>query len=94
MRPTQWRPATHLIVGVGVLAIVVAVVAATALLTASGRGASGVQVAPAPAAATAKPGIVPVAATAPMPTSRGVAGTLAAVLADPDLGKLGGRVTD
>ncbi|MGH3532693.1 MAG: D-alanyl-D-alanine carboxypeptidase/D-alanyl-D-alanine endopeptidase [Mycobacterium sp.] len=94
MRPTQWRPATHLIVGVGVLAIVVAVVAATALLTASGRGATRVQVAPPPPAATAKPGIVPVAATAPMPTSRGVAGTLAAVLADPDLGKLGGRVTD
>jgi serine-type D-Ala-D-Ala carboxypeptidase/endopeptidase (penicillin-binding protein 4) len=94
MGPTQWRPSTHLIVGVGVLAIVAAVVAATALVTASGRGASGVQAAPPPSAATAKPGILPAAATAPMPTSSGMVGTLAAVLADPNLGRLGGRVTD
>jgi serine-type D-Ala-D-Ala carboxypeptidase/endopeptidase (penicillin-binding protein 4) len=94
MRPTQWRPSTHLIVGVGVLAIVAAVVAATAMLTASGRGTNGAQVAPPPAAVTAKPGVVPVADTAPTPTRRGVAGTLAAVLADPNLGKFGGRVTD
>ncbi|WP_424081167.1 hypothetical protein, partial [Mycobacterium sp.] len=44
MRPTQWRRSTHLIVGVGVLAVVAAVVAATALFTASGRGASGAQI--------------------------------------------------
>ena len=94
MRPTQWRPSTHLIVAFGVLAIVAAVVAATALLTASGPGASGAQIPPPPPAVTAKPSIVPVAATAPEPTQSALAATLAAVVADPNLGKLGGRVTD
>ncbi len=94
MRPTQWRLSTHLIMGVGVVAIVAAVVAATALFTANGRGASGPRVPPPPPAATAKPSIVPVAATAPMPTKSALAATLAAVVADPNLGKLGGRITD
>jgi serine-type D-Ala-D-Ala carboxypeptidase/endopeptidase (penicillin-binding protein 4) len=94
MRPTQWRPSMHLIVGVGVLAIVAAVVAATALFTASGRSTSGAQIPPPPPAVIAKPSIVPVAATAPVPTQSGLAATLAAVVADPDLGKMGGRVTD
>jgi serine-type D-Ala-D-Ala carboxypeptidase/endopeptidase (penicillin-binding protein 4) len=94
MRPTQWRPSTHLIVGVGVLAIVAAVVAAAALLTAGGRGASGAQIPPPPPAVTARPSIVPVAATAPMPTQSALAATLAPVVADPNLGRLGGRVTD
>jgi serine-type D-Ala-D-Ala carboxypeptidase/endopeptidase (penicillin-binding protein 4) len=94
MRPTQWRRSTHLIVGVGVLAVVAAVVAATALFTGSGSGASGAQVPPPPPAVTAKPSIVPVAATAPLPTQPGLAATLARVVADPNLGKLGGRVTD
>lgn len=94
MRPTHWRPSTHLIVGVGVLAIVAAVVAATALLTASGRGASVAQVPPPPPAVTAKPSIVPVADSAPMPTTSALAAALAAAVADPNLGRLGGRVTD
>ena len=94
MRPTQWRTSTHLLVGVGVLAIVAAVVAATALFIASGRGASGLQTPPPPPGVTAKPSIVPVAATAPVPTKSALAATLAAVVADPNLGKLGGRVTD
>ena len=94
MRPTQWRPSTHLIVGVGVLAIVAAVVAATAMLTASGRGASVAQVPPPPPAVTAKPSIVPVADSAPMPTTSALAAALAAAVADPNLGRLGGRVTD
>ena len=94
MRPTRWRPSTHLIVGVGVLAIVAAVVAATAMLTASGRGASVAQVPPPPPAVTAKPSIVPVADSAPMPTTSALAAALAAAVADPNLGRLGGRVTD
>src|SRR5581483_9196825 len=94
MRPTQWRRSTHLIVGVGVLAVVAVVVAATALFTASGRGASGAQIPPPPPAVTAKPSIVPVVATAPMPTQSALTATLAALVADPNLGKLGGRVTD
>ena len=94
MRPTTWRTSTHLIVGVGVLAIVAAVVAATALLTASGRGASVAQVPPPPPAVTAKPSIMPVADSAPMPTTSALAAALAAAVADPNLGRLGGRVTD
>jgi serine-type D-Ala-D-Ala carboxypeptidase/endopeptidase (penicillin-binding protein 4) len=93
MRPTRWRPATHLFVGVGVLAIVAAVVAATALLTSNGR-AGVAQVSPAPPAVTAKSSVVPVAATAPMPSTSGLAAALAAAAADPNLGRLGGRVTD
>src|SRR5271170_7632550 len=93
MRPTTWRTSTHLIVGVGVLAIVAALVAAAALLTSSGRGASA-HVPPPPAAATPKPGVVPVADSAATPTKSGLAAALAAVVADPNLGKLGGRITD
>ncbi len=94
MRPTQWRPSTHLIVGVGVIAIIAAVLGATALMTASGRGEGGVQTTPPPAPVTAKPGIVPVAASAPTPTTSALAATLALTAADPNLGRLGARVTD
>src|SRR5271155_599195 len=94
MRPTTWRTSTHLIVGVGVLAIVAALVAAAALLTSSGRGASAHVPPPAPAARTPKPGVVPVADSAATPTKSGLAAALAAVVADPNLGKLGGRITD
>jgi D-alanyl-D-alanine carboxypeptidase len=93
MRPTRWRPSTHLFVGVGVLAIVAAVVAATALLTRSGR-AGVAQVSPPPPGVTAKSSIVPAAASAPMPSTAGLAAALAAAAADPNLGRLGGRVTD
>ena len=84
---------THLIVGVGVLAIVAAVVAAAALLTRPVRRAPARDVPPPPPAVTAKPGVVPVAANArcrPRRPGRGAG----AVAADPNLGKLGGRVTD
>ncbi len=94
MRPTQWRPSTHVIVGVGVIAIIAAVLGATALMTASGRGSGGAQTPPPPPAVTVKPGIVPVAASAPAPTTSALAATLALTAADPNLGRLGGRVTD
>jgi D-alanyl-D-alanine carboxypeptidase/D-alanyl-D-alanine-endopeptidase (penicillin-binding protein 4) len=94
MRPTTWRTSTHLIVGVGVLVIVAALVAAAALLSGSGRGVGGPVVPPPPQAVTAKPGVVPVADNAATPTKSGLAAALAAVVADPNLGKLGGRVTD
>ncbi|WIM86382.1 D-alanyl-D-alanine carboxypeptidase/D-alanyl-D-alanine-endopeptidase [Candidatus Mycobacterium wuenschmannii] len=93
MRPTQWRTSTHLIVGAGVLAVVAALVAAAALLTSSGNGASA-HVAPPPPAVTVKPGVVPVAANAPVPSHSALAAALALVAADPNLGKLGARVTD
>lgn len=94
MRPSQWRRSTHLIVGAAVLAVVAILVAAAAFLTANGRGAGNAHIMPPPAAVTPKPGVVPVADTAPMPTPSGLAAALAAVVADPNLGQLGGRVTD
>ncbi|WP_293004238.1 D-alanyl-D-alanine carboxypeptidase/D-alanyl-D-alanine-endopeptidase [Mycobacterium sp.] len=94
MRPTQWRTSTHLIVGAGVLAIVAALVAAAALLTAGDHGANAAHVQPPPPAVTATPGLVPVAADAPTPSRSGLAAALALVAADPNLGKLGARVTD
>src|SRR6201996_4704238 len=93
MRPTMWRTSTHLIVGAGVRAIVAALVAAAALLTSNDR-AAGAHVPPPPAAVTLKPGVVPVAGTAPVPSRSGLAAALAVVAADPNLGKLGARVTD
>src|ERR1700744_5287360 len=93
MRPTTWRTATHLIVGAGVLGIVAALVAAAAMLTSSGHGASA-HVPPPPQVAAAYPGIVQVSDSAAAPTKSGRADALALVVADPNLGKLGGRVTD
>ena len=93
MRPTRWRTSTHLIVGVGVVAVIVALVAAAALLTSGGHGASA-HVPPPPPAVTAKPGIVPAAANAPTPSPSALAAALAMAAADPNLGKLGARVTD
>jgi serine-type D-Ala-D-Ala carboxypeptidase/endopeptidase (penicillin-binding protein 4) len=93
MRPTRWRTSTHLIVGVGVVAVVAALVAAGALFTSSGRGASA-HLPPPPPAVTAKPGVVPVAANAPSPSQSGLAAAMALAAADPNLGKLGARVTD
>ena len=93
MRPTQWRTSTHLGVGAAVLATVAGLVAAAALLTSNGHGASA-HVPPPPPAVTPKPGIVPVSADAPMPSRTGLAAALALVAADPNLGRLGARVTD
>ncbi|GFG74179.1 D-alanyl-D-alanine carboxypeptidase/D-alanyl-D-alanine-endopeptidase [Mycobacterium botniense] len=67
---------------------------AAAFLTAGDHGTKHTRIAPEPHAATAAPGVVPVTATAPVPTEEGLATTLAAHLADPNLGRLGGRVSD
>jgi serine-type D-Ala-D-Ala carboxypeptidase/endopeptidase (penicillin-binding protein 4) len=93
MRPTRWRRSTHVIVGVAVLVLVAVVVAAAAVLT-TGHSTDAAPIKPAPPAATAKPGIVPVAASAPKPTPDRLAATLAPMLADPNLGNLTGRITD
>lgn len=93
MRPTRWRRSTHVVVGVAVLLLVAVVVAAAAVLT-TGHSTDAAPVKPAPPAATAKPGIVPVAASAPEPTPDRLAATLAPMLADPNLGNLTGRITD
>ena len=49
---------------------------------------------PTPAAATANPAVVPVADSAPKPIPGRLAAALAPALADPNLGKLAGRITD
>jgi D-alanyl-D-alanine carboxypeptidase/D-alanyl-D-alanine-endopeptidase (penicillin-binding protein 4) len=94
MRPTRWRRSTHAIVGVGVLALVAAVVAGVAILNKADHGTSHAQTVPAPPAVTAKPSILPVGDTAPMPTSAGLDATLSAVSNDPNLGIFGGRISD
>lgn len=95
MGPTRWQKSTHVLVGLAVLVFVAAVVAAALFFTTSGHGASGAHAPiPPPHAPTVKPGMVPVSDTAEMPSPGGVAAALAPVAADPNLGQLGGRVTD
>ena len=92
MRPSRWRRSTHVVVGVAVLLLVAGLVAVAAVAT--GGHSSEAAVKPAPPAATAQPGIVPVADSAPKPTPDRLAATLAPVLADPNLGIMTGRITD
>jgi D-alanyl-D-alanine carboxypeptidase/D-alanyl-D-alanine-endopeptidase (penicillin-binding protein 4) len=94
MRPTRWASSTHLLVAATVLALIVAVVVAAALFGAGGRGTSAETAAAVPPLATANPGVVPVADTAPAPTAAGLTATLAQAVADPNLGRLSGRITD
>jgi len=92
MHPTRWRRSTHVIVAVAVLVVVVAVVVSAALLTGAHRGPDNLI--PAPPVATANPGVIPADGAAPVPTPAGLATTLAAPLANPDLGVITGRVAD
>jgi serine-type D-Ala-D-Ala carboxypeptidase/endopeptidase (penicillin-binding protein 4) len=93
MRPTTWGRSTHALIGVAVLLLVAVVVAVAAVLT-TGHSPDAAAVKPTPAAATANPGVVPVADSAPKPTPDRLAAALAPALADPNLGKLTGRITD
>lgn len=98
MRPTRWRRSTHTVVGLAVLLLVAVLVAVADMMggAVTTKHASGdAQAAnPVPAPVTAQPGVTPVADTAPQPTSEGLAAALKAALADPNLGRLGGRITD
>ncbi|ORB74721.1 D-alanyl-D-alanine carboxypeptidase/D-alanyl-D-alanine endopeptidase [Mycobacterium scrofulaceum] len=95
MGPTRWQKSTHVFVGLAVLAFVAAVVAAATFFTSAGHGGNSAHATiPPPHAPTVKPGMVPVSDTAETPTPAGVAALLAAVAADPNLGRLGARVTD
>ncbi|KDE99419.1 D-alanyl-D-alanine carboxypeptidase [Mycolicibacterium aromaticivorans JS19b1 = JCM 16368] len=92
MRPTQWRRSTHVVLAVAVIALVAAVVAVAAILTHGDT--SSAQAPPGHALVTASPGVVPVSDTAPVPTAAGLTAALALPVADPNLGNVGGRVTD
>ncbi|WP_142282355.1 D-alanyl-D-alanine carboxypeptidase/D-alanyl-D-alanine-endopeptidase [Mycobacterium sp. IEC1808] len=95
MGPTRWRKSTQVFIGLAVLAFVAAVVAAATFFTMGGHGAGAAHVpVPPPRPPTVKPGMVPVADTAETPTPAGVTAALAPTAADPNLGRLGGRITD
>lgn len=95
MARTRWQKSTPVFIGLGVLAFVVAVVVAAAFFTTAGHGANSAHTPiPPPHAPTVKPGMVPVSDTAELPSGPGVAAMLAPVAGDPNLGRLGGRVTD
>ncbi|AEV72776.1 D-alanyl-D-alanine carboxypeptidase (penicillin-binding protein 4) [Mycolicibacterium rhodesiae NBB3] len=93
MRPTTWGRSTHALIAVAVLVLVAAAVAVAAHVS-GGDAPEAAAVKPAPAAATANPGIVPVSDSAPKPTPDRLAAVLAPALADPNLGKFTGRITD
>ena len=93
MRPTRWRRSTHVAIGVAVIVLVAALVGVAAMVTGQPSG-DAVSAAPRPAPVAARPGVVPVDISAPIPTLRGLSVALAPLLADPDLGALTGRVTD
>ena len=95
MSSTRWRKSTQVFVGLAALAFVATVVAAAAFFTMGGHGSSGARLPlPPPRPPTAKPGMVPVTDTAAIPSVGGLAVALAPVVADPNLGNLGGRITD
>ncbi|OBH08454.1 D-alanyl-D-alanine carboxypeptidase [Mycobacterium sp. E2699] len=82
-------------IGLAVLAFVAAVVAAATFFTTGGHGAGAAHVpVPPPRPPTVKPGMVAVADTAETPSPGGVTAALGPVAADPNLGRLGGRITD
>ncbi|WP_445164321.1 D-alanyl-D-alanine carboxypeptidase/D-alanyl-D-alanine endopeptidase [Mycobacterium sp. Dal123C01] len=95
MGRTRWRKSTQALIGLAVLAFVAAVVAAATFFTTGGHGTGGAHVpVPPPRPPVVKPGVVPVADTAETPSAGGLAAVLGPVAADPNLGRLGGRITD
>lgn len=92
MRPGRWRRSTHLVIGLVVLVLVAAVVGVAAVVTSSRPSAKALP--EQPAAVAAAPGVRPLGEATTEPTPKGLAATLAAALADPNLGALTGRITD
>ncbi|WP_409435489.1 D-alanyl-D-alanine carboxypeptidase/D-alanyl-D-alanine-endopeptidase [Mycobacterium sp. SMC-14] len=94
MQPTRWRHSSaHLGIAAAVLALAAAVVVIAVVVLPDESGAGARVVSPAPVA-TAKPGVVPVSDDAPMPVGSALAAAMAPALADPNLGRLTGRITD
>lgn len=83
---------THVVLAAAVIGLVVVVVAAAGFLTSGGK--SNAMVPPPRPPASAKPAVVPVPDSAAVPTTAGMTAALAKVAADPNLGSLGGRITD
>jgi serine-type D-Ala-D-Ala carboxypeptidase/endopeptidase (penicillin-binding protein 4) len=94
MGPTRWRKSTYAMVTVAVLAFVAAVVAAAAFFTTGHGTNSAHSPVPPPRPPTVKPGLIPVTDTAGVPSAAGLSAALAPIAADPNLGRLGGRITD
>jgi serine-type D-Ala-D-Ala carboxypeptidase/endopeptidase (penicillin-binding protein 4) len=95
MGPTRRRRYIQVLVGFAVLAFVAAVVAAAMLFTTGVHGSGSTRASvPPPRPPTVKPGMVPVVDTAETPSAGGLAAVLAPAAADPNLGGLGGRITD
>ncbi|RFD27366.1 D-alanyl-D-alanine carboxypeptidase [Mycobacterium uberis] len=94
MSPIRWQK-SYIVVGLAVLVFAVAVVAAATVFTADGHNTNGARSpVPPPRPPTVKPALVPVIEAAAAPTVGGLAAALAAAMADPNLGRFGGRVTD
>lgn len=94
MHSLRWRHSgTHLGIAAAVLALAAAVVVVAAIVIPDESGAGTRSLPPAPMA-TAQPGVVPVADDAPIPTGSALTAAMAAALADPNLGRLTGRITD
>ena len=91
MLRTLRRP-SHVVLAGAVIALVTAVVAAAGLLTSGGK--SNASMPPPRPPAASKPALVPLADSAAVPTTAGMTGALAAAVANPNLGNLGGRITD
>jgi serine-type D-Ala-D-Ala carboxypeptidase/endopeptidase (penicillin-binding protein 4) len=94
MGRTRWRKSTQVMLWIAVLAVVAAVMAAAAFFTMGHAAIGAHQPVPPPRAPTVKPGLVPVTDTAAAPSAGGLVAALAAIAADPNLGRLGARVTD
>ncbi|OBH55084.1 D-alanyl-D-alanine carboxypeptidase/D-alanyl-D-alanine-endopeptidase [Mycobacterium sp. E2479] len=95
MARTRWQKSTPVLIGLGVLAFVAAVVVAATFFTTAGHGANSTRAPiPPPHAPTVKPGMTPVSETAELPSGPGVSAMLAPMASDPNLGRLGARVTD
>jgi D-alanyl-D-alanine carboxypeptidase/D-alanyl-D-alanine-endopeptidase (penicillin-binding protein 4) len=95
MGPKRWRRSTHVLIGFVVVAFVAALVAAAVLFTTGGHGTGSARSpVPPPRPPTVKPGVSPVADNALTPSAGGVAAALAPAVADPNLGRLGGRISD
>lgn len=94
MRPTRWRRPTHVLVGVAVLLLVAVLVGVGAMVTASGSSTDGPTVRARPTAAAAHPAVLPLSDAAAEPVAARLAATIAPLVADPNLGRLTGRITD